>query len=212
MDNSTFERVEEFKYLGTTLTNQNSIAEEIKSRLRSGNACYHSVQNLLSSRLPSKNLKIKIYRTVILPVVLYGCETWSLTLREERRLRMFENMVLRRIFGTRKDEVTGEWRRLHNEELNDLYCSPNTVRVIKWRRMRWAGHVARMGEESGVYTVLVGKLEGRRPLGRPRRRWVDNIRMDLQEMGCGYMDWIGLAQDRDRWRTVVSAVMNLRVP
>ena len=121
------------RYLGTTLTNQNSIAEEIKSRLKSGNACYHSVQNLLSSRLLSKNLKIKIYRTVILPVVLYGCETWSLTLWEERKLRVFENRVLRKIFGPRRDEVTGV---------------------------------------------------------------------------CGYMDWIGLAQDRDRWQTLVSAVMN----
>ena len=107
---------------------------------------------------------------VILPVVLYGCETWSLTLREERKLRVFENMVLRRIFGPRREEVNGEWRRLHNEELNDLYSSPNTVRVIKSRRMRWAGHVARMGEKNGVYRVLVGKPEGRRPLGRPRRR------------------------------------------
>ena len=211
-DNSTFERVEEFKYLGTTLTNQNSILKEIKSRLRSGNACYHSVQNLLSSRLLSKNLKIKIYRAIILPVVLYGCETWLLTLREERKLRVFENMVLRRIFGPRRDEVTGEWRRLHNEELNDLYCSPNIVRVIKSRRMRWAGHVARMGEERGAYRVLVGKLEGKRPLGRPRCRWGNNIRMELQDVGCGYVDWIGLAQDRDRWRTLVSAVMNLRVP
>jgi len=101
---------------------------------------------------------------------------------------------------------------LHNEELNDLYSSPNIVQVIKWRRMRWAGHVARMGEERWAYSVLVGKPVGRRPLGRPRRRWVDNIRMDLQEVGCGYMYWIGLAQDRDRWRTLVSAVMNLRVP
>jgi len=124
IDNSTFERVEEFKYLGTTLTNQNSIAEEIKSRLRAGNACYHSVQNLLFSRLLSKNLKIKIYRTIILPVLLYGCKTWSLALREERKLRVFENMVLRRIFGPRRDEVTAEWRRLHNKELNDLYSSP----------------------------------------------------------------------------------------
>jgi len=114
----------------------------------------------LSSRLLSKNLKIKIYRTIILPVVLYGCETWSLTLREERKLRGFENMVLRRIFGPRRDEVM-EWRRLHNGELNDLYSSPNIVRVIKSRRMRWAGHVARMGEERGVYRILVGKPEGK---------------------------------------------------
>ena len=209
IDNSTFERVEEFKYLGKTLTYQNSISEEIKNNLRSGHSCYHLLQNLLSSRLLSKNLKIKIYRTIILPVVLYGCETWSLTLREERKPRVFKNMVLRRIFGPRRDEVTGEWRRLHNEELNDLYSSPNIVRVIKWRRMRWAGHVARMGEERGVYSVLVGKPEGKRPLRRPRRRWVDNIKMDLQEVGCGYMDRIGLAQDTDRWRTLMSAVMNL---
>ena len=119
----------------------------------------------MSSTLLSNNLKIKIYRTIILPVVLYGCETWSLTLREERKLRVFENVVLRRIFGSRRDEVTGEWRRLHNEELNDLYCSPNIVRVIKSRRMRWAGHVARMGEERGAYRVLVGKPEGKRHTG-----------------------------------------------
>ena len=146
-----------------------------------------------------------------MPVVLYGCETWSLTLQEERKLRVFENRVLRKIFEPRR-EVTGEWRRLHYEELNDLYSSPNIVRVIKSRRMRWAGHVVRMGEERGVYRVLVGKPEGRRPLGRPRRRWADNIRMDLREVGCLYVDWIGLAQDRDRWRMFVSAVMNHRVP
>ena len=113
-------RVDDFKYLGTTLTNQNSIQEEIKSRLRSGNACYHSVQSLLSSRLLSENLKTKIYRTIIVPVVLYGCETWSLTFRGVRRLRVFENRVLRRIFVPGRDEVTREWRKLHNKELNDF--------------------------------------------------------------------------------------------
>ena len=133
IDNSSFERVEELKYLGTNLTNQYSIQEEIKSRLKSGNACYYSVQTLLSSSLLSKNLKIEIYRTIIVPVVLYGCETWSLTLREERRLRVFENRVLRGIFGPKRDEVTGEWKKLHNEELNVLYSSPNIVWVIKRR-------------------------------------------------------------------------------
>ena len=108
--------------------------------------------------------------------------------------------------------VTGEWRKLHNEELNNLYSSPNIGRVIKSRRMRWAGHVARMGEGRDVYRVLVGKPQGRIPLGRPRRRWEDNIRMDLREVGCGYVHWMALAQDRDRWRALVSAVMNLRVP
>jgi hypothetical protein len=195
--------------LETTLTNQNSIQEEIKRRLKSGNACYHSVQDLLSYSLLSKNTKIKIYRTIILPVVVYGCETWSLTLREEHRLKVFENRVLRRIFGPKRDEVTGEWRRLHNEELNNLYSSPNIIQVIKSRRMRWAGHVACMGEGRGAYRILVGRTEGRRPLGRPRHRWEINIKMDLQEVGLEGVDWIDMAQDRYRWRAVVSVEMNL---
>ena len=165
----------------------------------------------LSFSLLSKYLNIKIYRTIILPHVLYGCETWSLELREELRLRMFENGVLRRIFGAKRDEVTGEWRKQY-EEINDLYSPPNVVRVITSRRMRWAGHVARMGERRSEYKIWVRKSEGKSPLGRPRRRWEDNIIMDLQEVGCGSMVWIEMAQDRDRWRALVAAVMNLRVP
>ena len=125
---------------------------------------------------------------------------------------MFENRVLRRVFGPKRDEVTGEWRKLHNHELSDLYSLPNIVRVVKSRRMKWTGHVAHMGKGRDVHRVLVGKPEGKRSLGRPRCRWEDNIKMDLQEVvgGCG--DWMELAQDRDRWRALVRTVMNFRVP
>jgi hypothetical protein len=147
--NRCFENVAKFRYLGT-ITNQNLIQEKIKRRLNSSNACYHSVQNLLPSRWLSKNIKIRIYKNIIFSVVLYGCETWSLTLREEHRLRLFENRVLRR------DEMTWDWRNLHNEELHILYSSPNIIRMIKSRRMRWAWHLAQMGKARNAYRILVG--------------------------------------------------------
>jgi hypothetical protein len=128
-------------------------------------------------------------------------------IREEHRLGVFENRVLRTIFGPKRDEVTGEWRKLHNEELHDLYYSPSIIRIIKARRMRWAGHVARMGEKKNTYRLLVGK-----PERRPRRWWLNNIKMDLVEVGWRDVDWIGLAQDKDRWRARVNSVLNLRVP
>jgi hypothetical protein len=128
--------------------------------------------------------------SVILPVVLYGSETWSVILREEHTLRVFETRVLRRIFGPKRDEVTGEWRKLHNEELHNLYSSPDIIRMIKSRKLRGEEHVARIGKNRNACRILVGKIEGKRPLGRPRRRWVKNIKMDLREIGWDGRDWI----------------------
>jgi hypothetical protein len=160
----------------------------------------------------SDSFQFLLNSLLIKDVVLFGCETWSLTLRKEHRLRVFENRVLRRIFGPKRDEVTGDWRKLHNEELHNLYSSPNIIRMIKSRRMRWEGHVGRMGETRNAYRILVGKPEGKRPLGRPRRRWVDDVKIDLRQIRWDGMDRIDLAQDRDQWRALVNTVMNIRVP
>jgi hypothetical protein len=151
-----------------------------------------SPESFVFSSVP-RNIKIRIYETIILPVVLYGCENWSLTLREEHRQRVFENGVLRRILGLKKDEMTGVCSKLHNEELHNLYSSPSIIRMIKSRRVKWAGHVTRRGAKRNAYTILVGKPEGKRPLGKSRNSLVDNIKMDLRGMGWGGMDWIDLA-------------------
>ena len=204
--------MEQFKYLRMTLTNWNSI-QEINSRLKSGKACYHSEQIILSYSLLPKNMNIdKIYRTLILPVVLYGCETWSLTLREERRLTVLENGLLMRIFGPNRDAVIEEWRRLHNNELyDDLYCSPNIIHVMESWRMRWAEQVACMRDKRGAYRVLVGylregdHLEGLGVDGRTILKWIF-------KMWDGKAWWIDLAHNRDRWWALVNAVMNLQVP
>ena len=139
-------------------------------------------------------IKVKTYKTIILPVVLYGCETWSFTLREEHRLRVSENKVLRKIFGAKEDEITGEWRKLHNAELHALYSSPNIIRSLKSRQLRWAGLAAHMKQSRNVSRVLVGRPEGKRTLRRPRRRWEDDIKMDLRQMGCDAGNWIDVAQ------------------
>ena len=145
--------MEEFRYLGVTVTNTNDICEEIKCRINMGNECYYSLEKILSSHLLSKKLEGNTYKTIILPVLLYGGETWSLTLREEHRLRVFENKVLRKIPRAKRDEITGEWRKLYNAELHALYSSPNIIRNFKSRRLRWAGHVARMGQSRNAYRV-----------------------------------------------------------
>ncbi|KAJ4441387.1 hypothetical protein ANN_11242 [Periplaneta americana] len=171
-----------------------------------------------NGKLRGKKLQVKtppqeVTCSFVLPVVLYGCETWTLTLREKQRLRVFENKVLRKIFGAKRVEVTGEWRKLHNAELHALYSSPDIIRNIKSRRLRWAGHVVRIAwANPEMHIVLVGRPEGKRPLGRTRRRWEDNIKMDLREVGYVDREWINLAHDRDRWRAYVRAAMNLRVP
>ena len=161
-----------------------------------GNARYYSLEKNLSSHLLSKKVKVSTYKSIILglPVVLYGCETWYLTLREEHRLRMFENKALRKIFGAKRNEITGEWRKLYNTELHVFYSSPNIISNLKLGRLRWAGHVTRMEQSRNAYKVLVGKPEGKRPLGRPRRSWEDNIKMYLREVGCEPGDWIALAE------------------
>jgi len=205
MIRGSFEKMEQFKHLG------NSIQEEIKNSLRSGNACYHSVQNLLSSSLLFKNIKFKIYNTIILSVVWYGCETWSLTMSGGHILEIFENRALRRIFGPMRDEVTVEWRKLHNEEQSDLYCSPNIIQVIKMRRMKWAGHVARRMEKRGAYRVLVGKSAGKSHLEDPGLDGRIILRWIFSKWGCGDMDWIDLAQDRDKWWALANVVRNFWV-
>jgi hypothetical protein len=180
-----------------------------------GDAQTHGQQNdFINLPLFFKNNvnRIRMSSAVNWPVVFCGCETRSLTLREEHRLRVFENRVLRRIFAPKRDEVTRGWRKLHNEELRNLFSSPTIIRIIKSRRMRLAGQVARMGEKRNTYWILVGKPEGKRPVGRPILRWMSNIKIDVRDMGWGGMGWINLAQDRDQWRTLVNTVMNLRVP
>ena len=210
--NFKFAQVNEFKYLGTIVTDKNETKTEIQKRLHSGNACFYATNKLLKSRLLSRKTKIRIYKTIILPVVLYGCETWPLTRAQENRFRVFENKVLRKIFGTKKDEVGWEYRKLHNHELEELYKSPSIVRIIKSRRLRWAGHVARMSEERTARTIFAQKPRSKRPLGRPTRRWKDNVLQDLEEIGRNQVPWTEFAQNRVEWRSCVEAAMNFRVP
>jgi hypothetical protein len=184
--------------------------EEIKRKF--GNACYHSVQKLLSFHPLSKSVSIKIYKTLIFLCFCVVVKLGLLTFREERRLRVFANRVLRRIFGSKRGEVTGEWRKLHNEELRYLHSLPSIIWMIKSRRMRRAGSCSMNGEKRNACRILMGKPEGKRPLGRPSCSLMDNIKMNLWEIGWNCMDWLGLSQDGVQLRALVNMAMNFLVP
>ncbi|KAJ4435904.1 hypothetical protein ANN_18524 [Periplaneta americana] len=202
---------------GPLRTNPDYTRDRSQKKNSNGKESFNRKRSIFYGHL-EKELRKRLVKSFVWSVALSGAETWTLRRSEEKRLRtfemlrVFENKVLRKIFGAKRDEVTGEWRKLHNTELHALYSSPDIIRNIKSRRLRWAGHVARMGESRNAYRVLVGRPEGKRPLGRSRRRWEDNIKMDLREVEYDDREWINLAQDRDRWRAYVRAAMNLRVP
>ena len=195
-----------FKYLGSTVTSDNDIAEEVKIRIAAGSRCAWAMKSILKSRNISRKTKLQTYITIIRPVVTYGAETWALTKQLEQKLLVFENSILRQVYGPVFDETTGEWRRRHNQELGDLSNLPFITDLIRSMRLRWARHIARMGEDRGVKLVAQGRPAGTRPLGRPRKRWSDNLRQDLLALGVEDPDsWWMLAEDRNNWRRLVKA-------
>jgi len=183
-----------------------AVTKNLKSRLNSANAFYHSFQNVLSSCLLSKNLNIQLHKTMLLPVVLCAVKVDLLHLGRTQTEGVWEQ-VLRRILGPKREEVVGGWRRLHNEELHNLYASPNIIRVIKSKRMRWLGHVACMRQTRNAYNVLVEKTWREETTRKSRRRWEDNIKMDPGEMRI--LEWIHLVQNRDQWQVLVNTVLSL---
>ena len=199
--------VNEFKYLGSIVTSKNEIEKEIKSRITSGNKCYYSLINLFKKRSINIKTKCKIYTTVVRPVALYGCETWTLTKKLEKKLLVFENAILRRIAGPVYDAENNTWRRRHNEELREITQVPLITNVIKTQRLRWAGHTNRMNEERYPKKILLGEVGGRRHRGRPRKRWVDCIREDVTELGERGESWLEISQDRQRWGGLCRAAL-----
>ena len=200
------EVVDKFKYLGSILTSSNEVKEEIKARIAAASKCSWAINDILKSNLISRRTKIQAYTTIIRPIATYGCETWALTKNTESMLTVFENAILRRILGPMRDELTGEWRRRHNVELRQLSALPPITSFIRSQRLRWAGHIARMGDETTLKMITQGVPEGRRPVGRPRKRWIDNIKQDLELLNIDNREeWWELAQDRRPWRRLVAA-------
>jgi len=204
-----FENVEEFRYLGSTVTSDNDMNREVTLRIQSGNRCLFSVGHLLSSRVLSRRAKLRIYNSVIRPCVLYGCDTWNLTVRMQERLLVFENRVLRRILGPKRDPVTGRFRMRPNEETRQLTGQPLITSVIKSRRLQWAGHVARAPPTRYIRQVLDGIPTSTRLPGRPRLRWEDNVKADAKRLGV--RQWRETCQERDDWDPIVDAALGLRV-
>ena len=200
------EEVDSFRYLGSIVNTNNTMEEEVMTRIGAASKCSWSVNSILRSKDVSRTTKLRLYTSVIRPVAVYACETWALTKELERRLFVFENGILRRIYGRVRDVETGEWRRRHNRELRELSRLPPITSFVKSQRLRWAGHVARMADDALPRRVLDGIPEGRRPLGRPRLRWSDCVKQDLQLLGVADPErWREMAQDRRRWRLLVAA-------
>ena len=210
INDKEIEEVEEFKYLGTTVTNKNDMKTEILIRITAANRCYFSLISIMKKRSVSKKTKLRLYNTIIRPVVLYACETWSMTKEIEHRLMVFENTILRRIAGPIFDREENIWRRRHNAELREYTSQEKIVDVIKRMKLRWAGHVARMNEDRLPKRAMLGVVDGHRPRGRPRRRWIDGVRAAFMERGGGE-DWFIAAQNRDEWRGMLLADMGQHV-
>ena len=202
----TLEGTTEFKYLGSTVTSNNMVEEEVKLRIAAGSRCAWAMKSILSSSMISRTTKLQTYTVVIRPIVIYGAETWALTKKLQQRLLAFENSILRKIYSPVFDEDEQVWRRRHNQELRDLSGLPFITNIIRSMRVRWAGHVARMGEDRTVKLVAQGIPAGRRPRGRPRRRWRDNVKADLAALGVEDPDsWWAMAEDRNTWKRLVKA-------
>ena len=207
IDGMEVEVVETFKYLGMTVGKDGKMNEEINQRIGAANRCLFSLISLLKKRSISRNTKMKVYNTIIRPILIYGCESWSLTKQQEKRLEVFENKILRIVVGPVYDQEIGQWRRKHNWELREQTKQPHISQIVKGRRMQWAGHVARMEEERMPKRVFIAQVDGRRPPGRPRKDWRRCLEEDIEREGMNPRDWMDLAQDRRVWNNLSRAVM-----